>query len=174
MNALSVNAAVSSGRAQLVTFRRKSLSMAHWRVLWIAMVFAVVAAAALLRIGYLGLADPGPQRTTLEEALLPPRGEITDRNGVPLARAFPAYALWFNPKAMSDSGSPLVKSPTAVAAQLKTIFPDLDEVGVADRLATRSGQFLGDRSSHWCRRRPGFATHPRLTSCNAAYDRSVS
>lgn len=145
MNALAVNAAVSSGRAQLVTFRRKSLGAAHWRVLWIAMVFAVVAVAALLRIGYLGLADLGPQRTSLEEALLPPRGEISDRNGVPLARAFPAYALWFNPKAMSDSGSPLVKGPRAVAAQLKSIFPDLDEVEIADQLASGKPGYLRRR-----------------------------
>ena len=106
MNALSANAAISGGRAQLVTFRRQSLKEARWRVLWIAIVFAVVAVAALLRIAYLGLADHGPVRTSLEEALLPPRGEITDRNGVPLARAFPAYALWFNPQAMGDD-SPL-------------------------------------------------------------------
>ena len=47
----------------------------------------------------------------MADALLPPRGEITDRNGVPLARAFPAYALWFNPEAMDDGGAPLVRSP---------------------------------------------------------------
>ena len=49
----------------------------------------------------------GARATSLADALLPPRGEITDRNGVPLARAFPAYALWFNPKALGEDGDPL-------------------------------------------------------------------
>ncbi|MDX1703616.1 MAG: penicillin-binding protein 2 [Altererythrobacter ishigakiensis] len=145
MNALSANAAISGGRAQLVTFRRQSLKEARWRVLWIAIVFAVVAVAALLRIAYLGLADHGPVRTSLEEALLPPRGEITDRNGVPLARAFPAYALWFNPQAMGDDGAPLVKSPQEVAARLKAIFPEIDEIDVAERLASGKAGYLRRR-----------------------------
>lgn len=143
MNALSANLAVSSGRVQLVTFRRQSLTTARWRVLWVALIFAIVTMGALLRITYLGLADHGTTRTTLQDALLPPRGEITDRNGVPLARAFPAYALWYNPKAMGESGSPLVRSPEVVAAELAAIFPTLDEAEIAERLASgRPGYLL--------------------------------
>lgn len=145
MNALSASAAFGSGRAHLVNLRQQSLFQARWRVLWIAIMFALVAAAALMRIAYLGLADHGPVRTSLEEALLPPRGEITDRNGVPLARAFPAYALWFNPKAMSEGGSPLVKSPQEVAASLKAIFPEIDEIDVAERLASGKSGYLRRR-----------------------------
>ncbi len=145
MNTLTANAAISSGRVELVAFRRESLVLARWRVLWIALVFAAVAAAALLRIAYLGLADHGTTRTSLEEALLPPRGEITDRNGVPLARAFPAYALWYNPKALGESGSSLVKSPQEVAARLAAIFPELDEIDVAERLAVGKAGYLRRR-----------------------------
>jgi cell division protein FtsI (penicillin-binding protein 3) len=145
MNALSANAAITTGRGQLVTFRRQSLAMARWRVLWVALMFAAIAAAAVLRIAYLGLADHGPSRTSLEEALLPSRGEITDRNGIPLARAFPAYALWYNPRALGDSGAPLVKSPQEVAARLKAIFPEIDEVDVAERLASGKPGYLRRR-----------------------------
>jgi len=145
MNALSASAVDGSGRAHLVNLRQQSLFQARWRVLWIAIMFALVAAAALMRIAYLGLADHGPVRTSLEEALLPPRGEITDRNGVPLARAFPAYALWFNPKAMGEGGSPLVKSPQEVGASLKLIFPEIDEIDVAERLASGKSGYLRRR-----------------------------
>lgn len=145
MNALSANAAITTGRGQLVTFRRQSLAMARWRVLWVALMFAAIAAAAVLRIAYLGLADHGPSRTSLEEALLPSRGEITDRNGIPLARAFPAYALWYNPRALGDSGAPLVKSPQEVAARLKAIFPEIDEVDVAERLESGKPGYLRRR-----------------------------
>ncbi|MGQ7828499.1 peptidoglycan D,D-transpeptidase FtsI family protein [Altererythrobacter sp. Z27] len=145
MNTLTASAAISTGRVELVAFRRESLALARWRVLWIALVFAAVAAAALLRIAYLGLADHGTTRTSLEEALLPPRGEITDRNGVPLARAFPAYALWYNPKALGENGSPLVKPPKEVAARLVAIFPELDEINVAERLASGKAGYLRRR-----------------------------
>ena len=96
----AVSMAVASGRVQLVTIRQESLSLARWRLLWVALGFVFVTLLALVRIGYLGASDNGARGTSLEEALLPPRGEISDRNGVPLARAFPAYALWFNPTAL--------------------------------------------------------------------------
>ena len=143
MNALSASTAISTGRVRLVTLRRRSLSLARWRVLWVALIFTMVAAVAILRIAYLGVVDRNVTTTSLEDALLPPRGEITDRNGMPLARAFPAYALWYNPKALGDEGTPLVKSPTEVAARLKAIFPEIDEVEIADRLASgRAGYLL--------------------------------
>ena len=118
MNALSISTAISTGRVNLITSRQRSLTVARWRALWLALVFAAVAAAALVRIGVLGLSDNATTVASLEEALLPPRGEITDRNGVPLARAFPAYALWYNPEALGEDGAPLVKSANEVAAEL--------------------------------------------------------
>ena len=84
MTSLSASTAISTGRVQLVTFRRRSLTVARWRVLWVALVFTLVALVAVLRIFYLGLADRAVTKTSLEDALLPPRGEITDRNGMPL------------------------------------------------------------------------------------------
>ncbi|MEO6041761.1 MAG: penicillin-binding protein 2 [Croceibacterium sp.] len=107
--------------------------------------FMALALIALLRIAYLGVVQPAPQAHTMADALLPSRGEITDRNGVPLARAFPAYALWFNPHAMDDGGAPLVKSPDLVAAQLKAIFPDLDAYTVARQLRSGKGAYLRRR-----------------------------
>ncbi|OYW46122.1 MAG: peptidoglycan glycosyltransferase [Sphingomonadales bacterium 12-68-11] len=115
------------------------------RVILLGLGFLGLAAAALLRIAYLGVVQPAPQERTMADALLPPRGELTDRNGVTLARAFPAYALWFNPRAMEDGGAPLVKSPEAVAAELQAIFPDLDELAVARQLRAGKGAYLRRR-----------------------------
>src|SRR3546814_12091596 len=111
MNALAASTAIATGRVRLVTLRRHSLSTARLRLLWVALVFALVALVAVLRILYLGVADRTVVSTSLEDALLPPRGEITDRNGQPLARAFPAYALWYNPRALGVDGLPLFPSP---------------------------------------------------------------
>nr|WP_223805402.1 penicillin-binding protein 2 [Tsuneonella flava] len=144
MNALTVSTAISSGRVRLVTMRRQSLTVARIRLLVVAMMFGAVALAAVMRIGFLGLADRSVVTETLSEALLPPRGEITDRNGQPLARAFPAFALWYNPAAL-NGGSPLVKTPQEVARELVSIFPDMDESEVAAKLTSGRAGYLRRR-----------------------------
>src|SRR4051794_30138669 len=118
MTAITVSTAISTGRVELVNVRQRSLLVAKWRGLWGLALFAAIAVMALLRIAYLGLFEGAPPTYA---GLLPDRGDIVDRNGVPLARAFPAYALWFNPKVLGD-GPPLVKSPAEVAAALVKIF----------------------------------------------------
>nr|WP_305959668.1 penicillin-binding protein 2 [Aurantiacibacter sp. 219JJ12-13]MDP5262879.1 penicillin-binding protein 2 [Aurantiacibacter sp. 219JJ12-13] len=117
-------------------------------MLLVALAFVLVAGTALVRIAWIGTAGPARAATSMAEALLPPRGEITDRNGVPLARAFPAYALWFNPRAMAeggDGGPPLVKSPEEVARELKAIFPDLDVYEVTEKLRSGRAGYLRRR-----------------------------
>ncbi|WP_296717920.1 penicillin-binding protein 2 [Erythrobacter sp.] len=136
---------IPAGRIQRVNLRAQLLWTARFRVLWVALGFVLIALIALVRIASLALAGQAPERTSLEDALLPPRGEITDRNGVPLARAFPAYALWFDPSAMGDKGSPLVRSPEEVARQLKAIFPDINEARMAERLASGRSGYLRRR-----------------------------
>ncbi len=125
--------------------RAQALLTARLRALWLLAGFAGIALIALVRIGSLGLAAQSPAQASLEDALLPPRGEITDRNGAPLARAFPAYALRLNPAAMGDSGSPLVRSPAEIARELKAIFPDIDEARMARRLASGKAGYLRRR-----------------------------
>ena len=145
MTAVSVTATIAPGRRQLVNDRRLLLLTAKLRVLWLLVLFAVIAATALIRIVLLGVLQPAGSRESMNEALLPPRGDIVDRNGLALARAFPAYALWFNPKAMGDSGPPLVKSPAEVAAELIRIFPDEDLVRLTARLASGEAGYIRRR-----------------------------
>jgi cell division protein FtsI (penicillin-binding protein 3) len=136
---------IPAGRLPSLGLRAQLLWTARVRVLWLLAGFAAVALIALFRIASLGFIGQAPQRTSLEEALLPPRGEITDRNGAPLARAFPAYALRLNPEAMKDSGSPLVRSPAEIARDLKAIFPDIDQARMARRLASGKAGYLRRR-----------------------------
>ena len=115
MAAIAAAPSIPAGRAGSVNLRARLLLTARLRVLWLFGGFALITMIALLRIASLGFVGHAPERTSLQDALLPPRGEITDRNGAPLARAFPAYALWFDPKAMGDDGAPLVNGPEKVA-----------------------------------------------------------
>jgi cell division protein FtsI (penicillin-binding protein 3) len=143
--AWAVPVQVPTDRVQLVDVRRRALLLAQLRMLLVGAVFLALAGAALLRIAWIGAIEPAPHQRSMAAALLPPRGEITDRNGVPLARAFPAYALWFNPDAMDDGGPPLVQSAETVATRLKAIFPDLDEYALARQLKSGKGRYLRRR-----------------------------
>ncbi len=137
--------AIPSSRVHSVNLRRQMLLTARLRVLWLLGGFALVTLIAIVRIASFGFTGQALEHTSLEDALLPPRGEITDRTGAPLARAFPAYALRLNPDAMKDNGAPLVRSPQEVAQRLKAIFPDLDEARLARRLTSRSAGYLRRR-----------------------------
>ena len=144
MTAMTVSAAISTGRVALVNVRQRSLLTAKWRVVWVVLGFAALALLAMLRIMWLGTFGEGPARESLAGALVPQRGEIVDRNGVPLARMFPAIALWYNPKAMGG-GAPLVKTPREVAEALVRIFPDENADLLAARLASGEPGYLRRR-----------------------------
>lgn len=144
MSAISISTTIATGRRQLVNVREQSLLVAKWRVLWVLALFAAITACALLRIAFLGAFESMPGNRTMADALLPPRGEIVDRNGVPLARAFNAYALWFNPGALGG-GTPLVKPPREVAEALARIFPDMDVDQLTARLAAGKPGYLRRR-----------------------------
>ena len=145
MNALTASAAIASGRVRLANVRQRSLVEAKLRVLVVALLFLLAGVGALTRIVQLGLSEEPPERRSLTEALLPPRGEITDRNGFPLARAFPVYALWYNPKALGAAGSSLVKSPEEVARALLQIFPDADYDDLVKRMKSDKPSYLRRR-----------------------------
>ncbi|MCP5404555.1 MAG: penicillin-binding protein 2 [Novosphingobium sp.] len=145
MTAISVSRTITAGRHQLVNVRQRSLLVAKQRVLLVLLLFAVLAACALIRLAALGLFEPATGRSrAAAEALLPVRGDIVDRNGVPLARAFQAYALWYNPDALGG-GTPLVKSPGEVAAALSRVFPDIDRDEIEARLASGKPGYLRRR-----------------------------
>jgi cell division protein FtsI (penicillin-binding protein 3) len=146
MTAITVaTTTVTTGRRQLVNVRQRTLLLAKWRMLWVLSLFGMIALCALGRITFLGTFEPSRAAATMADALLPSRGEIVDRNGVPLARAFNAYALWYNPKALGEGGAPLVKTPGEVAAALVRVFPDMDLAKLTARLASGEPGYLRRR-----------------------------
>jgi cell division protein FtsI (penicillin-binding protein 3) len=123
VNQLTASAAIATGRVQLASVRQRLLVTAKVRVLVVAVGFVFLTLTALVRLTQLGLFEQAPDRRSLAEALLPPRGEITDRNGVPLARAFPSYSLWFNPKALGEGAIPWSRRPRKWPARWSRFFP---------------------------------------------------
>ncbi|WP_423140563.1 peptidoglycan D,D-transpeptidase FtsI family protein [Parablastomonas sp. CN1-191] len=144
MTAITVSTAIATGRVDLANARRKALLTAQVRALWVIAAFMLIGLVALGRIVWLGIEQPAPRGEDLASALLPPRGDIVDRNGVTLARAFPGIALWYDPKAMGE-GAPLVHTPREVARALVAIFPDMNEAELTRRLASGKAGYLRRR-----------------------------
>lgn len=144
MNSLAVSSIVASGRVEIANTRREALTMAKARIVLIGGGFALLAAITILRVLYLGLFEGTPAYAG-GFGMTPQRGDIVDRNGVPLARAFPAYALWYNPQALGDEGAPLVRPVGEVAIALNRIFPDMDVAETQARLAAGRPTYLRRR-----------------------------
>ncbi len=135
-----------SARVNLMEVRLRLLLCAQKRIVWLVLIFSALALVAMVQIAWFGIEGRGPARGPVSADLLPPRGEITDRNGAPLALGYPALSLYFYPEAMGgDGGSPLVRSPQEVARDLKAIFPDLNEAKTARLLAKGQPTFLRRR-----------------------------
>lgn len=120
MNTLAISSIVASGRVEIANTRRLALTMAKARIVLVGGLFILIAVIAVFRVLYLGLFEGTPASVS-PFGLVPQRGDIVDRNGVPLARAFPAYALWYNPTALGDEGTPLVRPVKDVAIDRKSV-----------------------------------------------------
>ena len=65
---IAVSTTISSGRGALMNVRARSLLMAKWRVLWVALGFAMITVVALGRIAWLGLFEAGTARADARRA----------------------------------------------------------------------------------------------------------
>ncbi|MFM5931354.1 MAG: peptidoglycan D,D-transpeptidase FtsI family protein [Novosphingobium sp.] len=144
MTAIAVSTRTSSGRMQLVNVRQRMLHVAKWRLLVVAAGFGLLASAATVRLAYLGIDGDAPEDQSLAERLRPPRAELIDRNGVPLARALPTFALWYDARPMDD-GPALVKSAQEVARELMQIFPDANYDQLVATLSSGKSGYLRHR-----------------------------
>ena len=144
MNTLAVSSIVATSRVEIANTRRQALTMAKVRIVLVIGLFLLIAAVAVLRVFYLGLFQGSPANASAF-GMVPHRADIVDRNGAPLARAFPAYALWYNPAALGDDGTPLVRPVKEVAIALNRIFPDMDVAQTAARLASGRPGYLRRR-----------------------------
>lgn len=130
----------------LPALRARLLNTARLRVRYLVPAFMAFALLAIVQIMWLGLDGSASSNRPNAGTLVPPRGEIVDRNGVPLAVSYPAYSLYFYPQAMDGTGEfPLVREPEDLARELKAIFPNMDEEAVTKKLASGKGGYLRKR-----------------------------
>ena len=126
-------------RLRLVGQRRQILTMMHQRVMFGMLVYAGVVAVIVLRILYLAaFGDHAGAKHGLT-ALVPERGDIVDRDGVPLARTIDAWTIGLWPKKV-------IGDKLALARKLAELMPERDEATYFNML--RSG-----KSFYFLRRR---------------------
>jgi cell division protein FtsI (penicillin-binding protein 3) len=113
-----VNAiAIERERVSLPGQRRQSLALTYHRLMLMMLVFAGVTTLIVARILYLSVFSDRADAGAAGNPLLPARGDIVDRNGVPLARTIDAWSIGVHPKK-------LIGNPAELADKLNELMPE--------------------------------------------------
>lgn len=118
---------------------RKDLTgVAHQRLMMILLLVMVFTGLLIVRLGWMGAFSGGRAGDGLG-AGMPPRADIVDRNGVPLARSIDAYSISVRPDR-------LIGDPSELARKLHTIFPDTSEKEFYGKLTGGHWAYLRHRA----------------------------
>ena len=122
-----------SGKAKEIT------ASAHFRLMILLLVFLAAFTIIVVRLVSLTiLEDAAPYRAS-SSAFIPPRGDIVDRNGVPLARTMRGYAVRVVPaRVLGDKD--------VLARQLASIFPDTSAAVFLKKLSGSHPTYLRRRA----------------------------
>lgn len=107
------------------------------RLMVVQIAFMLMIGAIVLQLAVYGFTG-GRAQSGAASGVAGARGDIVDRNGVPLARTINAYAVRVDP-------AKLINNPVHVARELAGIFPDIPE-------ATLLAKLRADRPSYIRRR----------------------
>lgn len=121
--------------------RRERLNLtaiAHQRLMIVLLLVMAFCALLALRLVWMGVFS-GAHGAGGAGAGLPPRADIVDRNGVPLARSIDAYAISVRP-------SRLIGDPAELASELHRIFPDTPEREFYAKLTGKHWAYLRHRA----------------------------
>ena len=90
---------------------------AFWRLLVLVALFGLFVLLLIGRLATLAFFESSRAFGATTTEYIPDRGDIIDRNGVPLARSIYGYAIWVKP-------GDILGDKKELATQLATIFPD--------------------------------------------------
>jgi cell division protein FtsI (penicillin-binding protein 3) len=112
MTAMTIN----PGRIRAPAERQQALALTYHRLMLMMLVFAGVTFLIVFRLLYLEISRDRSV-VSLGNPLIPARGDIVDRNGVPLARTIDAWSIAVRP-------NKLVGDPKELAAKLAELMPE--------------------------------------------------
>ncbi len=111
--------------------RQKAQAQARQRLMVVMMMFVAVPVVVAGRLFDLGVLEARPKSIRAAISTAPPRADITDRNGVELARTFEAYTLSVEPRKLASD-------PRTLARNIATILPDKSEAEIYADLTHRA------------------------------------
>ncbi|MES2755613.1 MAG: penicillin-binding protein 2 [Pseudomonadota bacterium] len=101
--------------------------VAHLRLVVLALFFTAAVMLVIGRLAFLAAFSQSPTSRDGAAALVPLRADVTDRNGVPLARTIDAWSVGVQPKNV-------IGDKAELARRLATIFPERDATWFYTRL----------------------------------------
>ncbi len=121
-------------RSAPVGEQKRELTVTYQRLMLMMLLFAGVTALIVVRLAYLQLFTDRSGAAQISNPLIPPRADIVDRNGVPLARTIDAWTIGVHP-------GRLIGDRRELAVKLNELMPDRS---VADylRLLSSSSNYL--------------------------------
>ncbi len=96
---------------------KSNAAIAFWRLLVLAGLFFLFVLLIIGRLASLAFFESSRAFAATTTDYIPDRGDILDRNGVPMARSINAYAIWVKPEE-------IIGDKKELARQLSLIFPD--------------------------------------------------
>ncbi len=112
---------------------------AFWRLLVLSAIFAMFVMLLIGRMATLALFESTRAFGATTTDYVPERGDIVDRNDVPLARSILAYAIWVKP-------DQILGDKKVLARQLAEIFPDTPEQEFYAKLTAKRQDYLRKRA----------------------------
>jgi cell division protein FtsI (penicillin-binding protein 3) len=125
-------------RVRMSRGRATALSFAHQRMMILLIMFAAIFGLIAARLIYFAVAE-GDNAATTGGMFVPARGDIVDRNGVPLARTIDGYSIRVKPDLVMNDKRQL-------AVQLADIFPDTTADVFYGRLTSAEPNYIRRRA----------------------------
>lgn len=118
---------------------RAATALSFWRLLVLAGLFGLFLLLIIGRLATLALFESSRAYGATTKDYIPVRGDIIDRNGIPLARTIKAYAVWVKPALLEGDRRKM-------AQQLAVIFPDTAEDDFYAKLTAKEPGYLRKRA----------------------------
>jgi cell division protein FtsI (penicillin-binding protein 3) len=112
---------------------------AFWRLLILTVAFGLFIMLLIGRMATLALFESTRAFGATTTDYIPERGDIVDRNGVPLARSIYGYAIWVKP-------ADILGNKKELATQLAAIFPDTPAAEFYAKLTADKSDYLRKRA----------------------------
>ena len=97
--------------------QKQELTLTYQRLMLVMLLFAGVTALIVLRLAYLQVFTDRSGAAQLVNPLIPPRADIVDRNGIPLARTIDAWTIGVHPER-------IIGDRRELAVKLNALMPE--------------------------------------------------